>query len=64
MLLGEYIFKESPKRIEVVCSKCGAKELRKNKSTIIKFVCHTCKMDRNRKRTRERYLEGLKTNQE
>lgn len=51
-MIGDYIFKEQPNYYEVICSKCGAKDKRTNKSKKINFVCHNCKQKRNRERTR------------
>jgi formylmethanofuran dehydrogenase subunit E len=56
MLLGEYIFKESPKYNKVNCSKCGDEIEKTNRMQGIKFVCFKCK----RKRARERATKGRK----
>ena len=60
MLLGEYIFKESPKYNKVNCSKCGDEIEKTNRMQGIKFVCFKCKRDRNRERTRQRDLLSSK----
>jgi len=53
MLLGEYIFKESPKYKKVKCSKCGDEIEKTAKTKTVKFVCFKCKRDRNRERVQQ-----------
>jgi formylmethanofuran dehydrogenase subunit E len=59
MLLGEYIFKESPKYKKVKCSKCGDEIEKTAKAKTIKFVCFKCKRARARERTKKRNLESI-----